>query len=98
MQCCTSQISGVHLKLARSFRYFGAAGGCIWEVKDGVVDSSAVQKIIQGIEEMNSERDGAMFHFVFLLLLFTIFYILHFKIMVEGWKSFRLLGKASNQL
>ena len=52
MACCESRPDHLHMRLSAEYRYFMAAGGCIWQAHD----ASMASRILRGIEEMSRTR------------------------------------------
>ena len=55
MSCCEAAGHGAHIRIAQTFRYLMAGGGCIWQASD----QSAAQRILSGMREMLSNRPVA---------------------------------------
>ena len=60
LACCEYNVAGLHLRLGRQYRYFMAAGGCIWH-REGY--SSVADNILRGIEEMSKARSSLRIFF-----------------------------------
>lgn len=62
MTCCEVQKDKSHLQLARQYRHFMAAGGCIWQASD----SSLPSRILKGVEEMSFAVGEKLFNIIVL--------------------------------
>lgn len=52
MNCCQKDTDALHIRLAKCYRHFMAAGGCIWQLSD----ENLPQRIGKGLAEMSQVR------------------------------------------